>query len=112
MTRLALLNLITRTTHANLSIQVAELLAKSLGRKITHVKLSESQLAEAMTRFGIPVDYAKVLAQLDTAIKSGEEERLNSVILDVTAHEPTRFHDFVKRCVESGVWVKQQHRGI
>jgi len=92
--------------------EVAELLTKRLGRKITHVKLSESQLAEAMTSFGIPVDYAKFLAQLDTVIKNGEEEKLNSVILDITGHEPTRFHDFVKRCVESGVWVKEQHADI
>jgi festuclavine dehydrogenase len=112
MTRLALLELITRITHANVPIQVAELLTKRLGRKITHVKLSESQLAEAMTSFGIPVDYAKFLAQLDTVIKIGEEEKLNSVILDITGHEPTRFHDFVKRCVESGVWVKEQHADI
>jgi festuclavine dehydrogenase len=112
MTRLALLELLTRIIHVNIPIQVAELLTKRLGRKITHVKLSESQLAEAMTSFGIPVDYAKFLAQLDTAIKSGEEERLNSVILDVTGHEPARFHDFVKRCVESGVWVKRQHTDI
>ena len=112
MTRLALLNLITRTTHANVPIQVAELLTNKLGRKITHVKLSEAQLAEAMSSFGIPIDYAKLLAQLDTVIKNGEEEKLNSVILDITGHEPTRFHDFVKRCVESGVWVKEQHADI
>jgi festuclavine dehydrogenase len=91
---------------------VAELLTKKSGRKITHIKLSESQLAEAMTNLGIPVDYAKLLAQLDTVIKNGEEERLNSVILDITGHEPTRFQDFVDRCVESGVWVKQQHTDI
>jgi festuclavine dehydrogenase len=107
MTRLALLNHPSRIAHANWSIQVAEFLTNKLGRKITHVKLREEELAEAMTSFGIPEDYAKVLAQLDTAIKNGDEERLNSVILDVTGREPKRFQDFVEKCVESGVWVNK-----
>ncbi len=57
--------------------------------------------------FGIPDDYARLLAQLDTAIKDGAEERLNSVILEVTGRAPRRFEDFVAKCVESGVWVKK-----
>jgi festuclavine dehydrogenase len=71
------------------------------------VKLTEDELADAMTNFGIPGDYARLLAQLDTAIKNGEEERLNRVILDVTGREPTRFQEFVERCVEKGVWMKK-----
>lgn len=86
---------------------VAEILTKKLGREITHVKLTEDELADAMTNFGIPGDYASLLAQLDTAIKNGEEERLNSVILDVTGREPIRFQEFVERCVEKGVWMKK-----
>jgi festuclavine dehydrogenase len=87
--------------------KVAEILTKKLGREITHVKLTEDELADAMANFGIPGDYARLLAQLDTAIKNGEEERLNTVILDVTGREPTRFQEFVERCVEKGVWMKK-----
>ena len=64
-----------------------------------------------MTNFGVPGDYARLLAQLDTAIKNGEEERLNSVVLDVTGREPTRFEDFADRCVEKSVWVKKEEEG-
>ena len=64
-----------------------------------------------MTSFGIPDDYARLLAQLDTAIKNGAEERLNSVILDVTGREPRTFREFVEECVESGVWVKREAKG-
>ena len=71
------------------------------------MKISEDDLAKGMVNFGIPEDYAKMLAELDTAIKNGEEERLNSVILDVVGHPPTRFEDFVDRCVKSGVWTKK-----
>jgi festuclavine dehydrogenase len=59
-----------------------------------------------MTSF-LPEEYARLLAQLDTAIKNGAEERLNSVVLDVAGREPIRFQDFVDRCVESGIWVQK-----
>lgn len=83
------------------------MLTQKLGRKITHRKVRENDLAYAMSSFGVPDDYAKLLAQLDTAIKNGAEERLNSVILDVTGREPRTFQDFVQRCIESGFWVKR-----
>jgi festuclavine dehydrogenase len=71
------------------------------------VKISEDELAEGMASYGIPDDYARLLAQLDTAIKNGAEERLNSVVLDVTGRVPRKFEDFVESCVEKGVWVKE-----
>jgi len=87
-------------------IQIAELLTKRLGRKITHVKISEDELAAAMAGHGIPDDYARLLAQLDTAIKDGAEERLNNVVLDTTGREPRGFREFVEKRVDNGVWVK------
>jgi len=86
--------------------EVAEILTRKLGRKITHVKITEDELAAEMTSF-LPAEYARLLAQLDTAIKNGAEVRLNSVVLDVTGREPRRFRDFMERCVESCVWVKE-----
>ena len=71
------------------------------------MKISEDNLAKGMSTFGIPEDYARMLAELDTAVKNGQEERLNSVVLDITGHSPTRFEDFVEKCVESGVWTKK-----
>ena len=34
-----------------------------------------------------------MLAELDTTVKNGKEERLNSVIQDVTGHAPRRFEE-------------------
>jgi festuclavine dehydrogenase len=61
-----------------------------------------------MQQLGIPADYAQVLAQLDTAIKDGKEERLNDVVLKVTGHMPRKFNDFVHECIKKGVWEKKQ----
>jgi len=86
--------------------EVAAILTRRLERKIIHVKTTEDELAAGMTSF-LPEEYARLLAQLDTAIKNGAEERLNSVVLDVAGREPIRFQDFVDRCVESGIWVQK-----
>jgi festuclavine dehydrogenase len=58
---------ISPTIHTLTAPQVAEILTKKLGREITHVKLTEDELADAMTNFGIPGDYARLLAQLDNS---------------------------------------------
>ncbi|TVY68925.1 Agroclavine dehydrogenase, partial [Lachnellula suecica] len=60
--------------------EVAELMSEKLGREIKHVDISERELAEGMKGFGIPGDYADMLAQLDTAIREGKEERLNGTV--------------------------------
>jgi hypothetical protein len=51
--------------------------------KITHVKITEAQLAEGIARF-MPEEYAKILAGLDTMIREGEKERGNKVIFEAT----------------------------
>jgi festuclavine dehydrogenase len=85
--------------------QVAALLSAKLGRKITLVNITEDEAASAMiAAWGLPGDYARILAQLDTAIKNGEEERLNDVVLQVTGRKPKTFEEFVNECVEKGVW--------
>lgn len=71
------------------------------------MKITEDELAEGMSAFlGAP--YARLLAELDTAIKKGEEARLNSVVLDLTGHAPKKLEVFIDECVKSGVWVPDQ----
>ena len=59
-----------------------------------------------MQSFGVPEDYARVLAELDTNIKKGKEEISNDTVLKVTGIAPKTFADFVEECVRNGVWVK------
>ena len=51
-------------------------------------------------------DYAKLLAKLDTAIKEGEEARLNGVVERVTGKKARDLRNFVDFCVAKDVWGK------
>jgi hypothetical protein len=73
---------------------------------ITHVKISEEQMAATMEQF-MPSDYAKMLAGLDTAIKEGKEDRLSDVVLNVTGRPPKKFEVYLGECVPRGVWDKK-----
>jgi festuclavine dehydrogenase len=84
-------------------LQIAELFTKALRRKITHVKVTEAQLATGMEAF-MPGDYARMLAALDTAIKEGKEDRLNDVVEKVTGRPPKKFEVYLGECVARGVW--------
>ncbi len=87
---------------------MAALLTRKLNHKITHVKITEDELAASMSAF-IPPDYARVLARLDTAIKNGEEERINDVVEKITGRKPKSLEAFVDECVERGVWDRKQN---
>lgn len=85
--------------------EIAEVFTKALGRKITHMKVSEEQLANAMEQF-MSDDYARMLAALDTAIKDGKENRLNDVVLKITRRPPKKFEVYLGECMARGVWDK------
>ncbi len=57
-----------------------------------------------MEGFGIPKDYARILANLDTKIKNGEEERMNDVVLRITGKQPRGLEGFVVEAAGRGVW--------
>ena len=75
---------------------IAEILSKVLDRKITYMKVSESELAARMYSNGIPEDYAKMLATLDMRTAEGEEARVNDVVKEVTGRKPKTFSTFAE----------------
>ncbi|KAJ5836789.1 NAD(P)-binding protein [Penicillium robsamsonii] len=75
---------------------VAQILSTLLGKTIVHEKLSESDLTNRFVIQGTPLGYAKMLSAHDTAISQGAEDRLNTVIADITGREPKRFVDFAR----------------
>lgn len=87
--------------------EVAEIISKALGRKITHVRISEEESAEMLHSIGIPEDYARILAQLDTHIAEGKEEIQNNTIFEVTGKQPVRLEDFIHECIAKRIWVKK-----
>jgi festuclavine dehydrogenase len=88
-----------------LFLQVADILSSLLGRKITHAKLSEAEMAKCLESTGMPIEDAQMLAGMDSIIKSGAEERKNTVIEDVTGTPPLSFKDFAVR--EKSSWVQE-----
>jgi festuclavine dehydrogenase len=91
--------------------EVAEMISDALGRKITHIKTSEAELARSFGAF-VPGDYANMLAGMDSMIKRGAEERTNEVVEETTGQKPRTLESFVSQRVEMGVWVKQCVDGL
>ncbi|KAI2641174.1 putative ergot alkaloid A [Xylaria nigripes] len=84
--------------------EVAEILTSVLGRKITHVKISEADLAQRLVAYGMPAEDAELLASMDGLVRAGAEDRTNRVVEEVTGTAPLSFHDFAVR--EKGSWAR------
>ncbi|KAI1801858.1 putative ergot alkaloid A [Daldinia bambusicola] len=82
---------------------VAEILTSVLQRKITHMNLSEKELAKMLECTGMPAEDAKMLADMDGLIRNGAEDRLNDVVEEVTGTRPVSFIDFAIRNREA--WI-------
>lgn len=80
------------------------MLTNITGRKITHVKVSEAESAKMLQSFGVPEDYATMLAQLDTHVKNGGEEIESGAVLRVTGREPRSLESVLEEMGRSGVW--------
>ncbi|KAK0230275.1 hypothetical protein IW262DRAFT_388800 [Armillaria fumosa] len=77
--------------------EVAEILTRTLGRKITHVKLTQLELANLFTEVtGMPKEYADMLALMDVQIAKGVEETLDDTVLRITGRPPINFSTFAK----------------
>lgn len=67
---------------------VAEVLGRALGRPVRHRPLSVDELAEHWTREGMAPEFARLLADMDTAIAAGAEDRTTTAVLDTTGRPP------------------------
>ncbi|PSR94164.1 family ergot alkaloid biosynthesis protein [Coniella lustricola] len=75
----------------------ARILSDVLGKEIVHVHLSTEELAKRHHEIqGLPEEYAKILAAMDTSIKNGSEEIMNDVVLGITGKKPTTFREFAE----------------
>jgi ergot alkaloid biosynthesis protein len=83
---------------------VAAILSETLGRKVTHRRISEKQLSERFQNQGMPAEYADVLAAMDTAISQGGEDRVTNEVQRVTGHIPTDFRKFASQ--NRQVWMR------
>lgn len=84
--------------------KVAETISQHIDRPVSHVILSEAELAERYIKLGMDEEYATTLSAMDTAIASGSEDRVTDEVFNAIGREPHTFGDFVK--ANRKVWQK------
>lgn len=74
---------------------VAAILAEVTGRPVRHRSVSAAELARHWIDWGMAPEFAPFLAEMDTAIAAGAEDRTTRVVAEVTGHEPRSFRSVV-----------------
>lgn len=73
---------------------MAQIISETTGKTIRHERLSVDDLEAKFSAFGMPQEYAKMLAGLDDHIAKGLEAELDDAVLRVTGRPPTGFRTF------------------
>ncbi len=84
--------------------ELAGELSKTLGRPISHINLSPSDLKSGMLAEGMPGAIADLLLDLERYIGEGRASRITDDIKQVSGREPRRFAEFVRETAATGVW--------
>lgn len=77
-------------------LQCADILTEVTGKKIVYVEVTAEQLVEKLKSSGMPEEYAKMLASMESLVKDGAEARMNDVVLRVTGKKPKSFREFAQ----------------
>ncbi|MFI9503625.1 NmrA family NAD(P)-binding protein [Nocardia sp. NPDC052566] len=75
--------------------EVAAIITEITGRPLTHRRLTAYELARHFTEFGLPADFALMLAALDDDIRAGAENRITHTVERITGRPPRSFAEFV-----------------
>ena len=88
--------------------QVAEILSKETGRRVSYVDISEEDLRNRMKEMGI-VDWSVDNAlELYRMYRSGYRSQVTTVVEQLTGHKPTSFSQFARSYVQDGLsWPNQ-----
>lgn len=82
--------------------EAAAIISEAAHKPVRHVNISGAQLEQRLILAGIPESYASLLAHLDEAIQHGAEDRVTSVVQDVTGRAPRSLRDFAR--AHAGLW--------
>lgn len=85
--------------------EVAQVISTETGRDVRHVNLTFDEMTDHYRRFGLPADYAAVLAGLDDAIAHGSENRITNEVEHLCGRRPNSFEIFVRE--NRHVWQSQ-----
>ncbi|MDQ1286561.1 MAG: hypothetical protein QG622_126 [Actinomycetota bacterium] len=74
--------------------EVAEVITEFHGHPVRHRALDPAELVTWLTGAGLSVRFARILADLDTEIANGAENRTTTTVLDVTGRMPRSLKSF------------------
>lgn len=77
--------------------QAAAIIAEETGRLVRHESVGVTEFAALVHESGVPADFAAFLAGLDDEIRRGAEDRVTSVVPDVTGRAAGSFRAFIAR---------------
>ena len=84
--------------------ELASELSKVLGRSISHVSLSPSDLKLGMLAEGMPEAIAFRMLDLERYFREGRANDITHDIQDVTGRKPISFAQYARDTVATGVW--------
>ena len=84
--------------------ELASELATALGRPISHINLSPSDLKGAMLAEGMPEALADRMLDLERYFREGQASRTSDDVKQVTGREPRRLAEYVRETAATGVW--------
>ena len=79
-------------------------LSKVLGRPISHVSLSPSDLKNAMLAEGMPEELADRMLDLERYFREDRASQISNDIKQVTERDPKRFAEYARETAAAGVW--------
>ncbi|WP_433662119.1 NmrA family NAD(P)-binding protein [Nocardia sp. CA-128927] len=77
--------------------QAAAIIGEETGRVVRHEPVGVAEFTALARESGVPADYAAFLAGLDDEIRRGAEDRVTSVVPDVTGRDAGSFRAFIAR---------------
>ena len=84
--------------------ELASKLSEALGRPISHINLSPSDLKGGMLAVGMPEALSDRLLDLERYFSEGGASRITNDIKQVTGREPRRLAEYVRETAAMGVW--------
>jgi uncharacterized protein YbjT (DUF2867 family) len=82
--------------------RVAELISQACGRRISHIPVSNDEMAERLIKRGLPPATARFLAFGYATIAAGMADRTTDVVRTLTGRPPTTFQTFA--AANADVW--------
>lgn len=76
--------------------EVAAAISSVTGRPVRHIKLTVEEMVARYEGFGLPRDYAAVLAGLDQAIAEGVEDRITDDVEKLSGQKSKDFASFLE----------------